>query len=129
MDKVEIRRVRLRQWFERRSLPEKEKSYLSQLMTGKASFGERAARRLEADYAMGDGYLDVPPEEYERTLDDFLNGPGAGYVSAQELSELITLYAQCTTEHRKNLISTARSAAKLSADSRDIAANDQTKPG
>lgn len=56
----EIRRERLRQWFANRTLPEKEKSYLSQLISGKASFGERAARRLEHDYGMGDGYLDQP---------------------------------------------------------------------
>lgn len=56
----EIRRERLRQWFADRSVPEKEKSYLSQLMGGKASFGERAARRLERDYGMGDKYLDTP---------------------------------------------------------------------
>lgn len=31
---------------------------MSQLMSGKASFGERAARRLEKDYGMGDRYLD-----------------------------------------------------------------------
>lgn len=128
MDIVEIRRARLRQWFERRSLPEKEKSYLSQLMTGKASFGERAARRLEADYAMGDGYLDVPPEEHERTLDDFLNGPGAGYVSAREISELVALLGECTPEQRKNVISAARAAAQSSINSRDIAANDKAKP-
>lgn len=56
----EIRRERLRRWFANRTLPEKEKSYLSQLMSGKASFGERAARRLEHDYGMADGYLDQP---------------------------------------------------------------------
>ena len=56
----EIRRERLRRWFADRTLPEKEKSYLSQLMSGKASFGERAARRLEHDYGMTDGYLDKP---------------------------------------------------------------------
>jgi hypothetical protein len=49
----------LRTWFAGKTLPEKEKSYLSQLMSGKASFGERAARRLERDYEMGAGYLDL----------------------------------------------------------------------
>jgi SOS-response transcriptional repressor LexA len=61
MEMKEIRRERLRQWFANRTLPEKEKSYLSQLISGKASFGERAARRLERDYGMGEGYLDQPP--------------------------------------------------------------------
>lgn len=55
---AEIRRIRLKEWFAERSIPEKEKSYLSQLISGKASFGEKAARRLEKDYGMGDEYLD-----------------------------------------------------------------------
>ncbi|WP_252979663.1 S24 family peptidase [Burkholderia glumae] len=54
------RRARLRLWFENRTIPPKEKSYLSQLLGGSAPFGERAARRLEADYGMGAGYLDTP---------------------------------------------------------------------
>lgn len=58
MEISEIRRARLREWYENRAIPEKEKSYISQLMSGKASFGERAARRLERDYGMGDKYLD-----------------------------------------------------------------------
>jgi len=57
---TEIRRVRLKEWFANRTLPEKEKSYLSQLLGGKASFGEKAARRLEKDYGMLDGHLDRP---------------------------------------------------------------------
>ncbi|MGL5470042.1 MAG: LexA family protein [Shewanella sp.] len=57
-DLPSIRRENLRQWFAERPIPHKEKSYLSQLMRGKASFGERAARRLELDYSMGIGYLD-----------------------------------------------------------------------
>ncbi|MDC9614923.1 hypothetical protein PSI19_13835 [Xenorhabdus khoisanae] len=54
-----IRQQRLRTWFSDKTLPEKEKSYLSQLMNGKASFGEKAARRLEKDYHMPEGYLDT----------------------------------------------------------------------
>lgn len=55
---ADIRRLRLKEWFAERAFPEKEKSYLSQLISGKASFGEKAARRLEKDYGMGDEYLD-----------------------------------------------------------------------
>lgn len=62
MEISDIRRARLRQWFENRTLPTEEKSYLSQLMGGKAPFGERAARRLERDYGMGSGFLDTPLE-------------------------------------------------------------------
>ncbi|MGK3404165.1 hypothetical protein ACSLNT_28620, partial [Escherichia coli] len=45
MQKKEIRRLRLKEWFKDKTLPPKEKSYLSQLMSGRASFGEKAARR------------------------------------------------------------------------------------
>jgi phage repressor protein C with HTH and peptisase S24 domain len=60
MDIVELRREKLREWFKDRSIPANEKSYLSQLMNGKASFGEKAAARLERDYAMPEGYLVIP---------------------------------------------------------------------
>ncbi|MCS6455967.1 S24 family peptidase [Burkholderia thailandensis] len=59
MDIATTRRQRLKAWFANRTLPEREKSYLSQLMSGKASFGERAARRLERDYGMVSGHLDL----------------------------------------------------------------------
>ncbi|MBO1811021.1 S24 family peptidase [Serratia ureilytica] len=58
MNTTENRRERLRAWFANKVLPASEKSYLSQLMTGKASFGERAARRLENSYGMPKGFLD-----------------------------------------------------------------------
>lgn len=63
MEISDTRRARLRQWFMDRPVPEKEKSYLSQLMGGKASFGERAARRLEGTYGMGTRFLDIPLSE------------------------------------------------------------------
>ncbi|NBI43920.1 helix-turn-helix transcriptional regulator [[Haemophilus] felis] len=58
----EIRRKKLTKWFKTRDIPEKEKSYISQLKTGKSSFGERAARRLERDYGMPSFYLDYDEE-------------------------------------------------------------------
>lgn len=64
MEIQEIRRKRLQDWFEGKSLPSKEKSYLSQLINGKASFGERAARRIEQTYGMGADYLD---RDYDST--------------------------------------------------------------
>lgn len=55
-----IRKRNLIKWFSSRPIPTKEKSYLSQLM-GKndTPFGEKAARRLEKTYEMGDFYLDT----------------------------------------------------------------------
>lgn len=58
METTEIRRRKLKLWFEGKSFPEREKSYLSQLTRGKAPFGEKAARRLENEYGMPTGYLD-----------------------------------------------------------------------
>jgi phage repressor protein C with HTH and peptisase S24 domain len=63
MDIQENRRARLREWLKDRTAPAKEKSYFSQLVGGIASFGERAARRIERDYGMGDGYLDKTSSE------------------------------------------------------------------
>ncbi|PXW40605.1 peptidase S24-like protein [Erwinia sp. AG740] len=63
MDIKEIRRTRLKEWFSERTIPEKEKSYISQLLNGKAAFGEKAARRLERDYGMPSGYLDLDKNE------------------------------------------------------------------
>jgi phage repressor protein C with HTH and peptisase S24 domain len=62
MDMAEVRRRRLSEWFSRNAIPEKEKSYISQLINGHSSFGEKAARRLEKSYGMGDGYLDRPSD-------------------------------------------------------------------
>lgn len=61
MEIKEIRRKRLAEWFSSRSIPPKEKSYISQLLKGTGPFGERAARRLESVYGMGEGYLDEAP--------------------------------------------------------------------
>lgn len=58
MDIQDTRISQLKQWFTNRSFPENEKSYISQLLSKKAPFGERAARRLEKTYGMGSGYLD-----------------------------------------------------------------------
>ena len=58
MSPSDQRRAKLKEWFSTRPIPIKEKSYISQLIRGRASFGEKAARRLEAAYDMGPGYLD-----------------------------------------------------------------------
>ncbi|WP_186072101.1 hypothetical protein [Burkholderia gladioli] len=53
----DLRRANLRRWTEKHGIPSKEKSFFSQLL-GTGSFGERAARRLEAEYGMGEKFLD-----------------------------------------------------------------------
>ncbi|KNY09505.1 hypothetical protein AKG08_17310 [Achromobacter piechaudii] len=56
----EIRRANLRAWVQQNGAPSREKSYFSQVLSGTAPIGERAARRLERDYRMGEGFLDTP---------------------------------------------------------------------
>lgn len=53
-----LRRKRLADWYSDKVVPTKDKSYISQLISGSASFGPKAARRLERDYGMPDRYLD-----------------------------------------------------------------------
>ncbi|NUX55951.1 hypothetical protein [Paraburkholderia youngii] len=60
MDIHEMRRAALQQWVNEHGVPPREKSYFSQLLSGTASFGERAARRLEQDYGMAPGCLEHP---------------------------------------------------------------------
>lgn len=72
MTTADIRRKRLKAWFADRSLPEKEKSYLSQLINGKSSFGERAARRIEKDYNMPAGYLDIDADHPDKEINDLV---------------------------------------------------------
>ncbi len=105
MDIAEIRRSRLRTWFANRAIPPSEKSYLSQLMTGKASFGERAARRLERDYGMGYGFLDQrPAEEPDQELKVSVD-------SADAVFELVDLFARCDAHGRDFILKAARRQA------------------
>lgn len=60
MNIKEIRQINLRHWVAMHGTPPKEKSFFSQLLGGTSSFGERAARRIEATYKMGNMYLDDP---------------------------------------------------------------------
>ena len=53
----EVRRANLKAFFAG-NLPEAEKSYLSQVIGGQAPFGEKAARRVEAEYGIPAGSLD-----------------------------------------------------------------------
>lgn len=64
----ETRAKNLRLWFSGKTVPPKEKSYISQLMNGKASFGERSARRLELDYGMPQFYLDKTDNKSNSTM-------------------------------------------------------------
>ncbi|MDF7658348.1 S24 family peptidase [Erwiniaceae bacterium L1_54_6] len=106
MNMTDNRRIRLRAWFSDKTLPTKEKSYLSQLMGGKASFGEKAARRIEDTYGMPVGYLDEQAEVKEESFSNISykgqhvpkgKFPVISWVSAGEWSEAIEPY------HRKSI--------------------------
>lgn len=57
-----MRLAALQKWVGRHGVPPKEKSYFSQVLTGKAPFGERAAERLARDYKINfDDYAPEPP--------------------------------------------------------------------
>lgn len=64
MEIKEIRRKRLKEWFADGKYPEKDSSYISQVINGKA-IGEKAARRLERDYEMPEMFLDKPYDVQE----------------------------------------------------------------
>lgn len=64
------RRKKLKDWFDSNPIPASEKSYISQLMNGKASFGEKAARRLEITYEMPKYYLDDSMSAMEIDLEN-----------------------------------------------------------
>lgn len=94
---TENRRARLRLWFSDKSIPPKEKSYLSQLMKGKAPFGEKAARRLETDYRMGGGYLDAPTGQQD--LSFFSAGKGSELLPSPDTTPALLLaYSRPTNE-------------------------------
>lgn len=100
MNITDNRRKRLRTWFADKTLPAKEKSYLSQLMSGKASFGEKAARRIEGSYAMPPGFLDEPAAAEDARSNVVYQKPTApgdrypviSWVSAGAWSEAIEPY-------------------------------------
>ncbi|OOF43458.1 transcriptional regulator [Rodentibacter trehalosifermentans] len=57
---TKTRRENLKKWFSDKVVPEKDRSYVSQLISGKTpSFGEKAARRLESENGMPQFYLDI----------------------------------------------------------------------
>jgi len=85
----DIRRANLRRWVAKNGVPPKEKSYFSQLSKGDSSFGERAARRLELAYSMGEGYLDsanqadagVPSTKNAEHIFDFRDARRRGHAT------------------------------------------------
>lgn len=66
---TQVRRENLKKWFSDKVVPEKDRSYISQLISGKTpSFGEKAARRLESENGMPPFYLDIKQSSIESNL-------------------------------------------------------------
>ncbi|MGV3742265.1 MAG: hypothetical protein ACO1NO_08140 [Burkholderiaceae bacterium] len=79
MDK-ETRKERLRLALASRKIKPEHQSYISQLLSGKSSFGEKAARKLEREYLLPAMFLDQPFE-----------APIADHVTKDALIEKINL--------------------------------------
>jgi hypothetical protein len=110
MDKQEIRRTRLREWTAKHGVPQKEKSYFSQLFGG-ASIGEKAARRLEKDYDMGEFYLDGPVHPQLEAV-PASSPANAELLDGDQLIELISLFQQANPSGRDFIMTSARRATK-----------------
>ncbi|MGC6360433.1 S24 family peptidase [Bisgaard Taxon 45] len=68
---TQVRRENLKKWFSDKVVPEKDRSYVSQLISGKTpSFGEKAARRLESENGMPPFYLDIKQNSIESNVKD-----------------------------------------------------------
>ncbi|URJ84930.1 helix-turn-helix transcriptional regulator [Pasteurella multocida] len=68
---TQVRRENLKKWFSDKVVPEKDRSYVSQLISGKTpSFGEKAARRLESENGMPPFYLDIKQSSIESNVKD-----------------------------------------------------------
>lgn len=73
-----IRRDNLKKWFSDKVVPEKDRSYVSQLISGKTpSFGEKAARRLEMENNMPAFYLDTPQSKATKNISSNIKETGS----------------------------------------------------
>lgn len=95
METKELRRIRLREWFEGKTLPAQDKSYISQIVNGKSGLGEKGAKRLERDYNMPPGYL-VNPEEIE-------SGDNFSFAGKYSPGKNTLFSAQCRQVHGQRL--------------------------
>jgi hypothetical protein len=120
-DLVKTRRANLRAWVMKNGTPAGEKSYFSQLLNA-ASFGERAARRLEQTYNMGSLYLDRPIEgeggqPAAAAQDRALHAPDAGTssvlvrVDAREL-KMLTWFRESDERGKQTIESVAELVQK-----------------
>jgi hypothetical protein len=119
---VDIRRAKLRQWFAARSIPAKEKSYISQLLKEGNSFGERAARRLEQTYGMGEMYLDTLEEPNDQSVTPHnmvsLMNPAPGPDVLLQAIRLLELFHGTDERGRSDMLRLAESLCRPSLNVR-----------
>lgn len=123
MDKPEValRRKKLIQWVAINGTPQDEKSLFSQLK-GVGSFGEKVARRLEADYKMGHRYLDTedaPPASNKPMTGGELGRVLSLTIDTPEEFEHLAVYRLANADERKaidRLVSVVR--GRLNAEPR-----------
>ncbi|CAI1514849.1 transcriptional repressor DicA [Serratia quinivorans] len=96
MDIREIRRQRLKEWFSDKPLPKREMSYISQLINGKSSFGEKAASRIENEYGMPSGYLSQPYDGQEET-------PSIS-ISGKQEEKLLSLFRELPDSEKEHMV-------------------------
>lgn len=122
-----LRRANLKAWLETHATPAKERSYFSQLVVGTAPFGERAARRLEHDYGMGDHYLDTPqvPKNEKPEAAPVVDSMDLVWVTPREM-RLLTSFRASTERGKVEVEVSARTSEKEKSLLR-IAGNDQPK--
>ncbi|RZI39892.1 hypothetical protein EGT07_26290 [Herbaspirillum sp. HC18] len=127
MNIQDTRRENLRIWAKEHGVPPDEKSYFSQLFGG-ASFGERAARRLEKDYKMGAGYLDraIQSAPSGRSVQRATSQEVEDFTASDEFIELTVLYWNATKKGRDSIIKSARKAEQAREASWRRAVVDET---
>jgi hypothetical protein len=107
LEPADIRRENLKIWLANHEVPQKEKSYFSQLKSGSASFGEKAARRLEVKYNMGTGYLDKPLPEKNGKAKDHLGDLLTSDPQKGIEDVLLNCFRACSEDDRDLLLSIA----------------------
>jgi hypothetical protein len=115
---IKTRRANLRRWVDQHGIPQDEKSYFSQLLNS-GSFGERAARRLEQAYRMGEHYLDRPLEGISSAsastpMRRMLPAGGSVLMRVDEEElHLMTLYREADERGKKAIMDQAEVAEKV----------------
>ncbi|GAB5100524.1 hypothetical protein [Caballeronia sp. HLA56] len=111
MNSTDTRRARLKEWLGNHPTPPKEKSYFSQLVNGTASFGERAARRIERQYGMAEGYLDRPLPGAPNPTDTAAQSTRNSQSPPNPSQSILRLMSQLTETQKAEIANTMQAMA------------------